>query len=234
MQEVNMSYVPLWCRYLEKFDDAGLTNEDLGSLVRAMMRYQISGETPTNLNGATKIFWMFIIEDLNRARLQYTVSVNNGKKGGRPKKNTDAKEENREQTQSNPEKPITRTRTESKTESKTRERTKTSAREAEEDLSVCEKSHGEFGWVKLTDAQYAELEKTMGHWELHQCISYIDRAAQTTNNRNHWRDWYVVLRRCHEERWHLTASRSAPVPTGASGHLGEAELEAIQRLMSER
>ena len=235
MQDVCMSYVPLWCRYLEKFDDGGLSNEDLGALTRAMLRYQISGEKPTNLSGAVQIFWMFIIEDLDRAKLQYTNSVNNGKKGGRPQKNPEEPNENPEQTQTNPEKPRTRTRTESKTktETETRERTQTPA-PAEGDLSVCEKTYGEFGWVKLTDEQYAQLKRVMGKWELTHCIAYIDRAAQTTNNRNHWKDWFVVLRRCYDERWHRIASRSSPVPTGASGHLGEAELEAIQRVLAEK
>lgn len=233
MSEKSVSYIPIWERYQEKFYEAGLTNEDLGALLRAMMDYQFQGKEPTELSGVTKIFWMFIIEDLNRAKLQYTIAVKNGKKGGRPKKNVEEPTENQEETQQNPEKPITRTESKSKTESKTRERTKTSAREAEEDLCVCEKAYGEFGWVKLSDEQYALLEKSMGRCELTQCITYIDRAAQTTNNRNHWRDWYVVLRRCHEERWHLTASRSSPVPTGASGYLGEAELEAIQRVLAE-
>lgn len=237
MKETGVSYLPIWNRYLAKFEDAGLTNEDMGALLRAMMHYQFRDEEPTELSGVAKIFWMFLVEDLDRAKAQYVTSVNNGKKGGRPKKNAAAKVENQEKTQTNPEKGITRTesRTESKTESrtKTRERTKTSAREAEEDLSVCEKAYGEFGWVKLTDEQYAQLEKSMGQWELTQCITYIDRAAQTTNNRNQWRDWSLVLMRCHEEAWHHTRRRTAPVPTGASGQLGEAELEAIRRVLSE-
>ena len=249
MCEKSVSYIPVWERYYDKFMEAGLTSTDVGELVLAMMGYQFRGKEPTELTGVTKIFWMFIVEDLNRAKLQYVTSVNNGKKGGRPKKKVEKPEENPEETQPNPEKPITRTRTrtesktktetETKTETKTetetetRERTQTPA-PAEGDLSVCEKTYGEFGWVKLTDEQYAQLERVMGKWELTHCIAYIDRAAQTTNNRNHWKDWFVVLRRCYDERWHRTTGRNPPIPTGASGHLGEAELEAIQRVLSEK
>ena len=55
---------------------------------------------------------------------------------------------------------------------------------------------------------------------------------QTTNNRNHWQDWALVLRRCHESRWHEAACPSDPIPKGASGVLGEAELEANPRARS--
>ena len=226
MNEITISYLPIWNRYLEMFENAKLTDTQIGTLTRAMMKYQFRDITPEDMDPVLSVFWGFLVQDLQRAKVQYINAVNNGKKGGRPRKNTS------ENPKENPEKPITRTRTKSKTRSETREKTKTAASKAAEDLSVCEKAYGEFGWVKLTDREHDQLEQIMGARELNRCIAYIDRSAQTTNNRNHWQDWAVVLRRCYEERWHDTASRNAPVPTGASGHLGEAELEAIRALMA--
>ena len=100
----------------------------------------------------------------------------------------------------------------------------------------CEtQSFGEFGWVKLTASQYDKLLERYGYEELHRCITYVDEAAQSTNNRNRWKDWYLILRRCHENRWHETKPphRKAEIPKGASGFLGEAELEAIARVMQQ-
>ena len=62
-------------------------------------------------------------------------------------------------------------------------------------------SHGEFGWVKLTDAEHDELCREMGQTELKRCIAYVDESAQATGNKNQWRDWNVILRKCHREGW---------------------------------
>ena len=231
MEAITVSYLPIWNRYLDMFEKSKLTEAQVGTLVLAMMNYQFRDEEPEGMDPVLQAFWNFIVQDLQRAKVQYLNSVKNGKKGGRPRKNALVEET---YTHENPEKPKTRTRTESTSKTESRERTKTAASTAAEDLSVCENAYGEFGWVKLTDEQYAQLEKTMGSWGLKQCIAYVDRSAQTTNNRNHWQDWSVVLRRCYEEGWHHTASRSQAVPTGASGHLGEAELEAIRTLMASK
>ena len=106
-----------------------------------------------------------------------------------------------------------------------------------EAAGVCSEknSFGEFGWVKLTAQQYDKLMGQWGYDELHRCITYVDEAAQSTGNRNRWKDWYLIIRRCHENRWY-EARRSPPkeeIPKGASGTLGEAELEAIARVLSE-
>lgn len=102
-------------------------------------------------------------------------------------------------------------------------------------ISVGKKTYGEFGWVRLTQGQYEDLQRRMGPSELHRCITYVDEAAQSTGNRNRWKDWYLLLRRCHENRWYDSGHRQKQaIPTGASGELGEAELEAIRMLMAER
>lgn len=102
---------------------------------------------------------------------------------------------------------------------------------------VCDQRHsfGEFGWVKLTQTQYDQLESKMGPEELNRCITYVDELAQSTGNRSRWKDWYLILRRCHEKGWHESGVRSTKqdIPKGASGVLGEAELEAIARVLKD-
>lgn len=60
---------------------------------------------------------------------------------------------------------------------------------------------GEYGWVVLTERQYNRLLADLGSEELQRCIDYIDCQAQSTGNRNGWKDWNLVVRRCHREGW---------------------------------
>lgn len=63
------------------------------------------------------------------------------------------------------------------------------------------KSFGQFGWVKLTDEEYHRLSNDLGEAEVKRCIAYVDESAQTTGNKNKWRDWNLVVRKCHREGW---------------------------------
>lgn len=62
-------------------------------------------------------------------------------------------------------------------------------------------ARGEYGWVKLTDDQYANLQKKLGQEELDRCIKYVDEAAQKTRNKNKWTDWNLVVQHCHRDGW---------------------------------
>lgn len=62
-------------------------------------------------------------------------------------------------------------------------------------------SYGEYGWVKLTHAEYQRLQEELGHEELERCIRYIDESAETTGNKNKWKNWNLVLRKCSREGW---------------------------------
>ena len=239
MEKKRMDYIPMWGRYLTMFRNAGLNDVQLGHLMRAMMEYHFEDKEPMDLEDKLEVFWMFIREDLDRAKLKYDQAVENGRKGGRPKK-TQAKPK---ESSSNRKKGRTTTKTTS-TSTSTTTSTSTSTTETEtettsshapggDDLSLDQKAYGEFGWVQLGDEAYQKLASTMGLEELQRCIAYIDRAAQTTGNRNEWQDWALVLQRCYEGRWHEAAYRQDPIPKGASGHLGAAELEAIQRVLGE-
>lgn len=63
------------------------------------------------------------------------------------------------------------------------------------------KSFGEFGWVKLTVDEFNRLINDLGEAEVNRCIAYIDELAQTTGNKNKWRDWNLVIRKCSREKW---------------------------------
>ncbi len=75
-------------------------------------------------------------------------------------------------------------------------------------------AHGQYQWVKLTDEEYSRLLADLGEAELARCIAYVDEAAQSTGNKNKWKDWNLTLRKCHRDGWGLDrrANRSASAP----------------------
>lgn len=74
--------------------------------------------------------------------------------------------------------------------------------------------YGQYGWVRLTEEQHARLLEDLGVEELSRCITYIDESAQSNGNKNKWRDWNLVIRRCNREGWgRNTRQPAAPART---------------------
>lgn len=63
--------------------------------------------------------------------------------------------------------------------------------------------YGQYGWVKLSKEQYGNLVKELGERETKRCIDYVDESAQATGNKNKWKDWNLVVRKCHRQKWGL-------------------------------
>ena len=84
-------------------------------------------------------------------------------------------------------------------------------------------SFGEYGWVKLTEDEYIRLINDLGEDATKRCITYVDELAQTTNNKNKWRDWNLVVRRCHRDKWGIRGSfhvqEQAQTPTSGVDRL---------------
>lgn len=76
------------------------------------------------------------------------------------------------------------------------------------------KPYGEFGWIRLTDREYGRLCQELGEAELKRCIAYVDESAQATGNKNQWRDWAVVLKKCHRNGWGRGKDGKLPSPPG--------------------
>lgn len=83
--------------------------------------------------------------------------------------------------------------------------------------------YGEYGWVRLTDAEHRRLLHDLGAAELERCIRYVDESAQSNNNKNKWTDWNLVVRKCHRDGWGL--HRSQPVsgqrPSASAGAMSD-------------
>ena len=97
-----------------------------------------------------------------------------------------------------------------------------------------EKAHarGEYGWVKLTDTQYARLQKDLGQEELDRCIRYIDESAQGTHNKNKWSDWNLIVRKCSREGWGKERiGKNAPVRGGRQAPVTvESVMDLVDRI----
>lgn len=74
---------------------------------------------------------------------------------------------------------------------------------ADKPPAPAKKVFSEYGWVKLTQDEYDRLVADLGEVEVKRCIAYVDESAQTTNNKNKWRDWNLVVRKCSREGWGL-------------------------------
>lgn len=80
--------------------------------------------------------------------------------------------------------------------------------------------HGQYGWVKLTTAEYARLVYELGEDETKRCITYVDESAQSTGNKNKWKDWNLVVRKCHRECWGVKQQKGG---TGNGRNTGDSE-----------
>ena len=234
-QSISVKYFPTWERYLEDFRESELTDSQMGWLWRAMMEYQFENKKPEKVPKQLKMAWTWLRKDLDDARRKYETSVKNGKKGGRKKKEPEDYLEEPEGTQNNLEEGTLMSMSRTMSTSMSRSIDTGSAPAPGAGVCCDTQSFGEFGWVKLTPEQYEKLRDQLGYEELRRCITYVDEAAQSTGNRNRWKDWYLIVRRCHENQWYQNRpfSTQKDIPQGASGVLGEAELEAIRRVLAE-
>lgn len=93
---------------------------------------------------------------------------------------------------------------------------------------------GQYGWVRLTDEEMDRLTRDLGPDELARCITYVDEAAQTTGNKNKWKDWNLVIRKCSKGRWGLERTPAPAGGTRKSASQGAAEdLRELHELFGE-
>lgn len=79
--------------------------------------------------------------------------------------------------------------------------------------SISAHAHGQYGWVKLTDEQYEKLVADLGKEEAERCIAYVDESAQSTGNKNHWKDWNLTVRKCSRDGWGLYGVKKQTAPS---------------------
>lgn len=76
-------------------------------------------------------------------------------------------------------------------------------RESISESAPARHKRGQYGWVLLTDEEYQKLLSELGQTEVERCITYIDESAQSSGNKNKWKDWNLVIRKCSRDGWGL-------------------------------
>ena len=180
--------------WLEPYGDA-----ERGRILTAMLTYSMTGEAP-ELSGNERFLWPAIKVKIDRDRDTYEnkcrkMSANVSK---RYQKNT---------------KVFKSAPTETETETTTETETVNEKKKSSSARSVAH-VRSEYGWVKLSDAQYQKLLTDLGEDELSRCIRYVDESAQKTGNKNGWKDWNLVIRSCHRDGWHRRAERRQSYGSG--------------------
>lgn len=202
--------------WLEPYGDA-----ERGRLLTSMLTYSLTGAAP-GLSGNERFLWPAIKAKIDADRRAYEATCEKNRKNvskrydGIPEDTTaydrippnttvcDRIPPNTTAYEALPKLP---------TETETRTETKQKQKSPSESVSH---AHGEYGWVKLTDDQYAKLQQELGQEELDRCIRYVDESAQSTGNKNRWKDWNLTIRKCHRDGWGLTQAKPKKYTTADS------------------
>ena len=202
-----------------------MSDEQLGRLMRAVMAYRFRGELYSGDDVAIDIAFQFMSSQVDRSETAKAAKAKAAQ--GRWSTKTDAEGMQNDAEGMQNDAPIHSSPIHSSPKEST-------APKAPAPTKKSRKSYGEFGWVKLTDEEYHRLSNDLGEAEVKRCIAYVDESAQSTGNKNKWRDWNLVVRKCSREGWGLNRKgRTVDTNKGATGALGSAEIENIKRLMWE-
>lgn len=169
---------------------------DRAAAYDAICAYALYGTEPDTekMGDAAAIAFELSKPNLDASRKK----AKNGKTGGEKPKQTESKPEaNRKQTGSKKE----REKENEKEGEKEKEKEYECIPPTPAPRKEAKHKHGVYGWVKLTEDEYNRLLRDLGLAELERCITYVDESAQGSGNKNGWKDWNVVLRKCHREGW---------------------------------
>lgn len=101
------------------------------------------------------------------------------------------------------------------------------------------KARAPYGWVKLTDAEYERLCRDLGEAEATYWIRLVDEMAQSTYNKNGWKDWNLTVRRAAREKWgsrrtaDKASARNAQYQTHDSTSVSPIAHAAIEAMLQE-
>lgn len=188
-------YAALPHEYLEEM--AALSDAEFGRLVRALLTYSMD-RTPIALNGNERFYAVRVMNREDRYQQAFQDANSARSRAGAAGASARWGKANAcegMQTHANACEGIEEDAANGNTETKANAKTET------EPKKESKHAHGEYGWVKLTDAQYEKLLADLGQEELDRCIRYVDESAQKTKNKNHWSDWNLVIRNCHRDGW---------------------------------
>ena len=193
---------------IEDIED--MTLEEKGAILDAMIAYSKVGTEADFDDRAMKAAWKPIRRRIDKDAEAYEARCEKNRENIQKRWNnskyeripTDTNEYDEHTKNTN-----TDTNTDTDTEPDTEKRESTPAPAHE-----TAKKYGEYGWVKLTDSQHSKLCDDLGAEEVQRCIRYVDESAQSTGNKNKWRDWNLVIRKCSRDKWGFNATGARDRP----------------------
>lgn len=212
-----------------------LTNEQFGQLMRALFAYYYRGEAYSGEDPLIKMGFRFISSQLDRREAAKKAKSEAAHRRWNAKDDTQVMQSDAEPMQSDTQdmqsdapilsSPIQSYPIQSNSKSKKADKPLAPTNEVR-------KSYGTYGWVKLSDEEYNRLLNDLGEVEVKRCIAYVDELAQTTRNKNKWRDWNLVIRKCSRNGWGMD-KHGTRVQQSGKRELDEDEKAAIRRIMSD-
>lgn len=190
MQRTQFTFYESFYKAVKRIKDP----ESRAQTYDAICAYALYGQEPNldSFSDFSAIAFELIKPNLDSSRKK----AENGKAGGSKKQNKSKKEANKKQEQIESE--------------KEKEKEKENKIEIEKECEynntpIIEKvekiKFGEYGWVKLKPEDYSRLISDYGESEVKRAIRYIDESSQSSGNKNKWKDWNLVVRRCIREGW---------------------------------
>lgn len=229
---MELEYFPCYHSYLDKV--AKLSDQEVGRLFRALLRYSALGEAP-ELTGRESVAFDFIVYDIDRAK-----GSHEGKKqkyAQNARKRWDAKACNGIKRNANHAITITNTNTNTiipptplsaEEELKAELKGKGFSPEMQDELSKWARykvglgdEYTDIGLEALLDRALAEVGK------------HGDNAVIELINTSMGNGWKGIIWDKLTESQRPVYAKKPEIPKGASGELGAAELEAIQRVLRE-
>ena len=196
MQRTQFTFYESFYKAVKRIKDP----ESRAQAYDAICAYALYGQEPNldSFSDFSAIAFELIKPNLDSSRKK----AENGKAGGSKKQNKSKKEANKKQEQIESEK--------ENEDEKEKEKEKENKIEIEKECEynntpIIEKvekiKFGEYGWVKLKPEDYSRLISDYGESEVKRAIRYIDESSQSSGNKNKWKDWNLVVRRCIREGW---------------------------------
>ncbi len=204
-------YAALPHEYIEEM--AALDDAEFGRLVRALLEYSRSG-APMALCGNERFYAVRVMNREDRYQQSYRQACERRSSAGRIGAAARWSAHERTRPDAAACRSVRREAGNGKTETEAETNTETET-DSDKNGGDPARPRGEYGWVMLSDAQYETLIAELGREEAERCIAYVDECAQSTGNKNRWRDWALTVRRCHRDGWGLQ--------TGGRGRAGRVQ-----------
>lgn len=201
-----------------------LSDAERGRLFTWALHYSSTGEEP-QIGGNERFIWPVIKQRIDRDRETYEARCATNR-NNRQQSSTTVNDRQEDETTDNEDERNAPTKTKTKTETKP----KPNASEEAGNARV-RNSYGEFGWVKLSDEEHAKLTADLGVEELERCIRYVDESAQQSGNRNRWKDWNLVIRKCSRDRWGLDRQQQRPQKSKGTASYAAQDPRKLQELI---